>query len=358
MAERGARKKAKPKKEFDWSQYHERQIAFRVSYLGWDLNGFVHQESSRDTVEDYIFEALERARLVRDRNDCHYSLCGRTDSGVSAIGNVISLRVRSVCPEGLGAIVNPSAPIRPDELNYVQILNGLLREQVRITEQAYVPHDFHARHLCTARGYRYFFHLFKKDIARMRFAAGALIGEHDFRGFCKFSPDNTAHCVRRIDRVEFGEVGEGVWYFEIVGSGFIWHQIRCIATVLFLVGDGFEEPEVVTQLLDIARFPGRPQYAIADPEPLVFWRAEYENVEWQASDEVAVEKTRAHFGTMLARVQTRAAVLKCFAGGQPPAPKAAKSYTKIENLPMARPVEQVIEEYRAQRQTDDAAADE
>jgi tRNA pseudouridine38/39 synthase len=192
----------------------------------------------------------------------------------------------------------------------------------------------------------------------MRSAAVALVGEHDFRGFCKFSPESVRHCVRRIDSVEFGEVGGGVWYFEIVGSGFIWHQIRCIASVLFLVGGRFEEPGIVAGLLDTARFPGRPQYPIADPEPLVFWRAEYENVQWQPADDATVNKVTEHFGAMLTRMQMRAAVLSCFVGGQTPAPKPPKRYRKIESLPMAKPVEQVIEEYRAQKQVDDDAADE
>jgi tRNA pseudouridine38/39 synthase len=338
-----ARKPAKPKKEFDWNQFHERQIALRVAYIGWDLKGFVLQGDEK-TVEFYLFDALERARLIRDRKDCHYSLCGRTDTGVSGVGNVVSLRVRSVCPNGVGAVRNDSASIRPEEMNYAQILNGILPPEIRITEYAYVPLEFNARFQCLTRGYRYFFHRFGKDVEKMKRAAGDLIGEHDFRGFCKFSPANTSHCVRRIDKIEFGEVENDVWYFEIVGSGFIWHQIRCIATVLFFVGDGLEEPTVVRELLDIAKYPGRPQYPIAAPEPLVFWRAEYSDVEWLNAGANVEARIQSAFGSKLIDLEMKTAVMRCFTGG-PPTPPPLKAHTKIEKLPMVASVEEVLAEY-------------
>jgi tRNA pseudouridine38/39 synthase len=182
----------------------------------------------------------------------------------------------------------------------------------------------------------------------MRLAAQDLIGEHDYRGFCKYSPANTTHCVRRIDKIEFGEAANDVWYFEIVGSGFIWHQIRCIASVLFYVGDGLEQPSVIKDLLDISKYPGRPQYPFAAPEPLVFWRAEYADVEWQTSDETIEAKIRSNFGAMLAEMEMKTAVLRCFTGGPPPQPRE-NAHTAISQLPMATPVEKVFEEYQREK---------
>lgn len=337
-------KKAKPKKSFDWNDYHERQIALRIAYIGWNLKGFVLQDSTNETVEYYIFEALKKAKLIQDPKTCHYSLCGRTDAGVSGVGNVISVRVRSVCPEGVGSIPREGAKSKPEEINYVQCMNGILPPSIRVTGIAYVPPDFNARFDCATRGYRYFFHKFNKDIEKMRLAAESLIGEHDYRAFCKFSPDATKHTVRRIDKIEFADAG-GVWYFEIVGSGFIWHQIRCIATVLFAVGDGNEDVSITSQLLDIEKFPGRPNYKIADPEPLVFWNAGYENITWEI-DPAMENRVKTNFAMQLIDAEMRAAVLRCFIDGDLQEPKQPK-YTPISKLEIGKSVEEILAEYEA-----------
>lgn len=41
----------------------------------------------------------------------------------------------------------------------------------------------------------------------------------------------------------------------ITGSGFLWHQIRCIMGVLFLIGQDREQPDVIKELLDVNKNP-------------------------------------------------------------------------------------------------------
>lgn len=349
-------KSSKVKKPFSWDQYHERQIALRIAYIGWDYKGFVMQKDTQETIEEKIFNALERTRLIksRDKKECHYTLCGRTDVGVSGVGNVISVRVRSVYPFGKGAIKNENAPIKEEELNYIQILNGVLPPAIRATAYAYVDPEFNARHECISRGYRYLFHMMNKNIVLMKEAANYLIGEHDYRGFCKFSPSNTKHCVRKIYSIEFNEISgqTGLWYFQIVGSGFIWHQIRCIAAILFMVGDGYEKPSIVQELLDIKKYPGRPQYNYADPEPLVFWIAEYpESVEWvePAEGSSEKEKIKNNFNQLLIKQDISLGVLEMFNGGPPTEQPKKKNPKPISSLQMAKSVEELIEKYKDEK---------
>lgn len=47
--------------------------------------------------------------------------------------------------------------------------------------------------------------------------------------------------------------GEDMFYFEVCGQAFLWHQVRCMMAVLFLVGRRLEEPEVMSLLLSSAR---------------------------------------------------------------------------------------------------------
>ena len=65
--------------------------------------------------------------------DAGYSRCGRTDKGVHALGNVISLHVRSREGHRLG------------EFNYVDILNRILPKDIRIMGMVEVPEAFDAR---------------------------------------------------------------------------------------------------------------------------------------------------------------------------------------------------------------------
>ena len=93
-------------KPFDFSRYHKRHVTLKMAYLGWDYHGFASQESTENTIESHFFAALSKACLIESRADCNYSRCGRTDKGVSAFAQVVSLEVRSNLMEGLGVIMS------------------------------------------------------------------------------------------------------------------------------------------------------------------------------------------------------------------------------------------------------------
>jgi tRNA pseudouridine38/39 synthase len=62
-----------------------------------------------------------------------------------------------------------------------------------------------------------------------------------------------------------------VYTFTLYGSAFLWHQVRHMVAILFLVGQGLEKPSLVTDLLDVDKCPGRPTYEMATDAPLVLW---------------------------------------------------------------------------------------
>ena len=70
-----------------------------------------------------------------------------------------------------------------------------------------------------------------------------------------------------------------VWMFEIRGIAFLWHMVRCIMSLLFMVGQGQENPEIITQLLDIERTPAKPQYQMAPELPLVLHQCGFDNMQ-------------------------------------------------------------------------------
>ncbi|KAI5296973.1 hypothetical protein KEM55_005326 [Ascosphaera atra] len=199
---------------------------------------------------------------------------------------------------------------------------------------AWCPHPppgFDARFSCRERRYKYFFTQpaftptpgpmgFRKsgrdasarnlregwlDIDAMRKAAKYLEGENDFRNFCKVDPSKQIkNHVRKIyyagiERLDpktsplgylaqkdflpeqnseeallSGPPGSStaeVYTFTVHGSAFLWHQVRQMVGILFLVGQGFEAPEIVLELLDVEKNPRRPAYDLASDAPLVLW---------------------------------------------------------------------------------------
>ncbi len=49
---------------------------------------------------------------------------------------------------------------------------------------------------------------------------------------------------------------------------FLYHQVRCMMAVLFLIAKGLEQPEIVSTLLDIEATPRKPLYDLADESGL------------------------------------------------------------------------------------------
>ena len=84
---------------------------------------------------------------------------------------------------------------------------------------------------------------------------------------------------RLIHEASLVELSEGVCYLQILGQAFLWDQIRCITEVLFMIGRGLEEPSVVSALLDVERYPGKPAYPLAPERPLVLHNCQYDNLQ-------------------------------------------------------------------------------
>ncbi|CAN6674871.1 tRNA pseudouridine(38/39) synthase [Trichomonascus vanleenenianus] len=279
----------KKKKEMDFSKFATRKIAIRFAYVGWNYHGLAVQTSSDPeevpTVEHQILAVLHRTRLIptMDVSDCEFSRCGRTDRGVSALRQVISLRVRSVLSKEDQQ--DPSKDSK--ELDYLHILNNLLPADIRAYEICLRPGDeFDARFSCISRHYKYLFLTEGLDIEAMNKAAGYFLGEHDFRNFCKVDPSkqisNFKRTVMAASIVPHESIPSMV-YFDLKGTAFLWHQVRSMIAVLFMVGQKLEAPEMVRDLLDMSKYPRRPVYEMAADFPLVLYDCEFPpDMEWKS----------------------------------------------------------------------------
>ncbi|ORY55085.1 pseudouridine synthase [Pseudomassariella vexata] len=215
-----------------------------------------------------------------------------------------------------------------DEIQYCRVLNRLLPPDIRMLAWCpTTPAEFSARHHCRERQYRYFFtqpayspiprglenpkasSAVKDgwlDVDAMRQAAKKFEGTHDFRNFCKIDPGklitNFNRNIFECDVVQVKDVETAmpylgkdefrpanmaantepfpkVYYFHVRGSAFLWHQIRCMVAIIFMVGQGLEAPSIIDELLDHEKQPQRPNYTLASEYPLVLWDCIFPNLE-------------------------------------------------------------------------------
>jgi tRNA pseudouridine38/39 synthase len=196
------------------------------------------------------------------------------------------------------------------ERDFAQMLNNVLPTTIRVLGWSPVTEEFSARFSTKSRTYRYFFVRRDLDLDTMDKGLSYMVGTHDFRNLCKMNCEEVDNFERKIHYAkivtatvsnEFDvfpykdfksnqesaynnksqlleDLYRQICYFEIQGQAFLWHQIRCIASVLFMIGRGLEKPEVILELLDIEKNPGKPCYPFAPDLPLVLHQCEYANL--------------------------------------------------------------------------------
>jgi tRNA pseudouridine38-40 synthase len=214
------------------------RLKLTVEYEGTDFHGWAAQPELR-TVEAVLREALGTIFPAVDT----LAVAGRTDTGVHALGNVVSVDVEGGPP-----------PQRASAA-----LNSVLPDDVAIVSAAEAKQDFHARQSARSRSYRYriwrrrepspferrraWWYPRPLDEERLADAADLLVGEHDFRAF---TPTETQHHVflRNVLRAEWHRRGDAL-EFEITADSFLRHMVRT------LVGTMVElPPERIAPLLE------------------------------------------------------------------------------------------------------------
>lgn len=279
-------KKRKPSKDFDFSKYNRRFIALKFAYLGWNYNGLAIQKEGTPlpTVEGVVIDALNKCKLVPSTNpsEFQFSRCGRTDKGVSAMSQVISLYVRS----NLNEKEQMDTECDAKEIQYVNNLNHILPDDIRVSAVSLrPPKGFDARFSCQYRHYRYLFHRDGLDVAKMNEAAALFVGEHDFRNFCKLDGSKQiTNYARNIISAKIIQLSEEFYCFDLIGSAFLWHQVRCMMANLFLVGQGLEDASLISNMLDVAKTPSKPIYEMASDIPLILYDCKFPDIEWAKSD--------------------------------------------------------------------------
>ena len=253
-------------------------IALTVAYDGALFAGFANQPG-QDTVQGRLESALGTflGRPVQTVG------AGRTDSGVHALGQVVSFSASSQDLE------------RRDLLRSV---NALARPGLVVREVRHAPRGFSARFDAVSREYRYrivcgtvppmflgpvsWWIKKELDLDAMREAAALLVGERDFCSFCVTASALDKRTVRRVDTIDISretQLGEECVVIRVVGNAFLHSMVRTIIGTLSLVGTGKKNVEWVGEALAACdRAAAGPT---APAEGLTFWSVEYPEAVWR-----------------------------------------------------------------------------
>ncbi len=207
-------------------------------YCGWQL------QPGQPTIEAELNKAL--SELLGE--EIVVIGASRTDSGVHALGNV--------------AVFDTNSAIPAEKISFA--LNVRLPEDIRVQSSTQVEDAFHPRRTVSRKTYEYrilnrkialpterlysTFIYYDLDIARMREAAGYLIGEHDFKSFCSVKTQVT-DTVRTIYQLDIRQDGD-IIIISVTGSGFLYNMVRIIAGTLIEIGRGAYPPERIKEMLE------------------------------------------------------------------------------------------------------------
>lgn len=196
---------------------------------------------------------LQRAVLEVVREPVVVKGASRTDSGVHARAQVAAF---TTSENGQGRGWPADRGTEP----LVRAINSRLPDDVLIRSAQIVAPDFNPIGGCTSKAYTYTFHVSRDrplwdrryvhhvwtplDVAKMREAAAALVGEHDFAAFAAAGHGRLT-TVRTVFDCSVAEGPAGApadadqrIVVTVAGSGFLWHMVRIIAGTLFEAGRG------------------------------------------------------------------------------------------------------------------------
>lgn len=231
------------------------RIALELEYDGTEFFGWQTQASQR-TVQAVLENAL--ARVADEPVIAHAA--GRTDTGVHAAGQIVHFDTRAA----------------RSSRQWVLGLNSQLPDDVAVRAATVVPDHFDARRSAISRCYRYLVHentarapLLRRrtwwisetlDAERMRAAAAAWIGEHDFSAF-RAAGCQSRSPFRLMHSIEIRSHGALI-SFEFTANAFLYHMVRNLVGTLVEIGRGRQRPAWAAELL-LAR--DRTQAAMTAP---------------------------------------------------------------------------------------------
>ncbi|KAK4324912.1 hypothetical protein Pmani_004473 [Petrolisthes manimaculis] len=244
-----------------------RKFALLLSYSGKGYLGMQRNPGYR-TIEDDLLTALLHADLMTEEGcTCpqmfNFQRAARTDKGVSAARQVVSVRL-------------------PDDIpNMVEAINKHLCSQIRVMAVRRTTKTFNCKSWCDSRTYSYMcptfafapseemtnekYRISPESLNKLRTTLKLYKGTHNFHNFTARKKAQDASANRYIMDIDCGQPFErdGLeWIIiKIKGQSFMLHQIRKMVGLAMAVVRGLTSEDVISRAwrkerLDVPIAPG------------------------------------------------------------------------------------------------------
>ncbi|KAM4036882.1 pseudouridylate synthase 1 homolog isoform 1-T3 [Anomaloglossus baeobatrachus] len=226
----------------------------QMVYCGSGYSGMqINKTSPVPSIEEELVSALVKAQCIPEICATNLKLvrfqrCARTDKGVSALAQVISVKLFE------------------NGVNPVETINSYLPSEIRVTGVKRATTGFNSKIMCDARTYSYTlptfalsrdpssvpdssFRLPREDFHHVNRLLSFYKGTHSFHNFTRGKLSDDPSARRHIYQISCSEpfVRHGVEFARILikGQSFMMHQIRKMVGLIIAVVKGAATPELL-----------------------------------------------------------------------------------------------------------------
>ena len=248
------------------SLIRKKKVALLMSYCGAGYFG-MQKNPGVKTIEDELLLALSQSGAIKDEikddlGKMSFQRCARTDKGVSATRQVVSLKM---------------VPVK----ELLPIINKHLPPSIRVFGMIRVTKGFDSKNQCSARTYQYLtptfafaptemqtvpsYRIRAPEIERMNNILKMLCGTHNFHNFTSGKHPDEASANRYIIDFKAGspfvKKGHEFIALSVKGQSFMLHQIRKMIGVCIAICKGYCNEDIIERSwgknkMDIPKAPG------------------------------------------------------------------------------------------------------
>lgn len=240
-----------------------------LAYDGSAYQGFQRQAQGAPTIQGTVEAAVAQVT----GQTVTVTGAGRTDTGVHAVGQVITFDVEW----------------QHDQASLLRALNATLPDDIALQDIAEAP-GFHPRYDAVSRLYCYTVYQAaqRHPLLRQRAwhvrggldeealyqTAAMLVGERNYRAFGK--PPKGENAVRAVYRSEWtaeAVTGGVLWMYHVEANAFLQHMVRRMVGMQIDVGRGLRTPAAFESV--VQRAEPASSWTIAPPQGLVLEHVKY-----------------------------------------------------------------------------------